>query len=92
MIAKSHNEREFTFGHLFQNLQHTGICRSGINHITGENYHIRLFGIKHLVYTFQRYIRGRIAIFKMYIGKLYYFKLTVFIKLQLALLSHTESS
>ena len=55
---------------------------------TPEGYESAVYGI----YTFQRYIRGRIAIFKMYIGKLYYFKLTVFIKLQLALLSHTESS
>jgi hypothetical protein len=80
MIAESDNKRQLTLRYLFQHLQHTFICRSRINDISGEDYKIRLFFVEYLINTFQCYVGSGILILEMDVGELYDFKFTVFIE------------
>ena len=90
MIAESDNKRQLTLRYLFQHLQHTFICRSGINDVSGEDYKIRLFFVEYLINTFQCDVGSGILILEMDVGELYDFKFTVFIEASFALLGEAE--
>ena len=86
MVTESHRKRDFSFRYQIQHCTHSFFRRFTINHISRKKNKVGLFHIQYLIDTFDRYIRTRIIIDIMNIGKLDNLKLTVFVKLKSLLL------